>query len=150
MTDTIEIEEIRGLSVRRPWAACIASGHKPVENRTRKVNFRGWLAIHAAEKFEDGALFDYWVRDALAAAPSQAMFPRAIIATARLSGCHEPAPGCDPLWCQQYAPWHWELTEISALEAPIFRPGALGLWRLTEQEEVRVREHLHQQMAGSR
>uniref|UniRef100_A8GLP2 ASCH domain-containing protein n=1 Tax=Serratia proteamaculans (strain 568) TaxID=399741 RepID=A8GLP2_SERP5 len=39
----------KALSVRQPWAWLIVNGHKPVENRTWRTNYRGPLLIHASK-----------------------------------------------------------------------------------------------------
>jgi hypothetical protein len=49
----IDIPDL-ALSVRQPWAFCLAAGWKPVENRSWKrgnpgLNFRGEFAIHASQ-----------------------------------------------------------------------------------------------------
>ena len=41
------------LSVRQPWAWLIVSGHKPVENRTWRTDYRGPLLIHAGGRMAD-------------------------------------------------------------------------------------------------
>jgi hypothetical protein len=38
---------VKALSIRQPWAWLIAHGHKDVENRTWKTEFRGPFLIHA-------------------------------------------------------------------------------------------------------
>jgi len=40
---------MKALSIRQPWAWLITHGWKPVENRTRKSNYRGPLYIHAGK-----------------------------------------------------------------------------------------------------
>jgi hypothetical protein len=53
----------KALSVRQPWAWAIAAGYKPVENRTWKVDYQGWIAIHAAISrvgFDDA---DIWLQE---------------------------------------------------------------------------------------
>lgn len=42
------------LSVKQPWADCLVAGIKPVENRSRRTSYRGWLAIHASNKRDGG------------------------------------------------------------------------------------------------
>ena len=39
---------IPALSIRQPWAICVAHGIKPVENRTRRTRYRGKFYIHAS------------------------------------------------------------------------------------------------------
>lgn len=41
---------MKALSIRQPWAWLIVNGHKKVENRTWRTNFRGEFAVHAASK----------------------------------------------------------------------------------------------------
>jgi hypothetical protein len=40
---------MRALSIRQPWAWLIVQGHKRVENREWRTNYRGPLLIHAAK-----------------------------------------------------------------------------------------------------
>lgn len=44
------------LSIQQPWAWMIVSGHKDVENRTWRRNFRGPVLIHAGKKHDVGAV----------------------------------------------------------------------------------------------
>src|SRR6516225_9551070 len=44
--------DIRALSIRQPWAELILRRRKPIEIRTWKSDYRGWLLIHASEKWE--------------------------------------------------------------------------------------------------
>ena len=49
------------LSIRQPWAWLIVNGHKDVENRKWKTNFRGQVLIHASKQIDaDGAI---WVEE---------------------------------------------------------------------------------------
>jgi hypothetical protein len=38
------------LTIRQPWASLVVHGHKPVENRVWRTNYRGVLYIHAGTK----------------------------------------------------------------------------------------------------
>ena len=40
---------MKALSIRQPWAWLIVNGHKDIENRSWKTNFRGRVAVHAAK-----------------------------------------------------------------------------------------------------
>lgn len=42
--------EIKALTVQQPFAELIAKGEKLVENRTKSIEYRGKLAIHAAKR----------------------------------------------------------------------------------------------------
>jgi activating signal cointegrator 1 len=43
-----EIKEMRSLSIAQPWAHCIVSRGKNVENRSWNTTYRGTIAIHAS------------------------------------------------------------------------------------------------------
>jgi hypothetical protein len=136
--------EIRGLTVRRPWAACIASGMKSIENRSWRTSYRGLLAIHSsAGPFEETALFSNAVLEALSRAPGRSFHKGVIVATARLAGCHRAqSAACDSPWCDPDALWHWEFAEIRPLDLPISAKGALGLWRLLPETFEPMTYHL--------
>jgi len=46
-----EMLPIRGLTQIQPWATLIATEQKPIETRTKRSHFRGWLLIHAGKKW---------------------------------------------------------------------------------------------------
>ncbi|NUS82701.1 MAG: ASCH domain-containing protein [Streptomyces sp.] len=139
----------RGLTIRQPWAFAIAEGFKTVENRTRRTNYRGSLLIHAGLKHDGTVPIVRYSRDAAirlddlggsgnfyearAAVPSVLYQPHptlalgAVIATARLTGCHEAADGCCAPWGFPDQ-WHWELADVQPLQRAIAKAGALGLW----------------------
>ncbi|MCX5285963.1 ASCH domain-containing protein [Streptomyces sp. NBC_00198] len=141
----------RGLTIRQPWAFAIAEGFKTIENRTRRTNYRGSLLIHAGRDFEDSVPIVHYSRDAAtrldelggrsnfwdarAHLPSRIVPPpptslalSAVIATARLDGCHEAADGCCAPW--GFADrWHWELANVQPLQTAVPRNGALSLWK---------------------
>lgn len=48
----MKIKEIRALSITQPWAECILSEGKNVENRTWNTKLRGYIAIHASSSFD--------------------------------------------------------------------------------------------------
>lgn len=41
---------MRAITIRQPYARCVAAGVKPVENRGRNCTYRGPIAIHAAQR----------------------------------------------------------------------------------------------------
>jgi len=43
---------MRALSIRQPWAWLIVNGHKDIENRSWRTNYRGPFFIHAGLKVE--------------------------------------------------------------------------------------------------
>ena len=48
----MKIKEIRALSITQPWAECILSEGKNVENRSWITHQRGYVAIHASSSYD--------------------------------------------------------------------------------------------------
>jgi len=141
---------MRGLTVRQPWAFAIAEGFKTVENRTRRTNYRGPLLIHAGLKHdrsvpivrysrdaairldELGGSGNFWEARGLVPSvfykPHATLALGAVIATARLDGCHEAVDGCCAPWGVPGC-WHWELADVQPLQTAVARTGALTLWK---------------------
>ncbi|MFP8945217.1 hypothetical protein ACLIYM_27790 [Streptomyces fenghuangensis] len=134
--------DVRGLSVRQPWAACIAHLDKTIENRGRPVAYTGLIAIQATKTVDRAAL-----REALADLPGRDV-RGAVLAVARLTGCHssttchgtcsdwaqlpdENVPGARPVW-------HWQLADVLPLHRPVAATGALCLWRPTRELRHRI------------
>lgn len=137
--------DIRGLTIRQPWAYAIAHAEKTIENRGWTTGYRGLIAIHAAASAGPRDQWEYaadMVAD-LANIPyrdvERGMQVRsAIVAVAYLSGVcstsyglpHRMGLACD---C---GPWamprqrHLKLIGVTALARPVPCKGALGLWRL--------------------
>ena len=44
---------MKALTIWQPWATLIALGRKRIETRPRPYRYRGWLAVHAALRWED-------------------------------------------------------------------------------------------------
>lgn len=128
--------EIRALTIRQPWAACVASGQKLTENRTWPTKYRGLLAIHAAQSVDTGALQISASREhiwrALAVDPALALRRSAVIAVAQLVDCHlEDHQGCCAPWGETGPKiWHWQLADVRALPRPVSCKGRLSLWHL--------------------
>lgn len=51
-----DINEMKALSIRQPWAWLIVNGYKPIENRSWKTKFRGKFLIHAPKKIDREAI----------------------------------------------------------------------------------------------
>lgn len=143
---------IRGLTVKQPWAFAIAEGFKPIENRTRRTNHRGEIYLHTSKALQRGVSIVRYSRDAairldelggwanfwnaLEAIPSRFAKPHptlacsAVIATARITGCHYAGDGCRDD-CKAWGEpdrWHWEISDARALTTAVATNGALGLW----------------------
>lgn len=125
---------MKALTLRQPWAWAIASGHKTTENRSRRINYRGPLAIHAGAAWDRHGGADTRVLDAFGSTTpiDPAGFPgrihfRAVIATARVVDCHPSVVGCCPPW-GDLGSWHWVLADVAPLDPPVPATGRLGLW----------------------
>jgi hypothetical protein len=116
---------MRVLTVCQPYAHLIATGAKPIENRTWQTFYRGPLAIHAGRSRA-------WLEEA-EAGPELAF--GAIVATAMLVAClpkfnRHPWRERAALFDHEHAhgPWCWVLEEVRALPEPIPVKGRQGLW----------------------
>jgi len=157
--------EMRALTVCQPWAACIAHLGKTVENRSWRFPpaLAGQrIAIHAGKAivpcdeplaglFDSHAQEDWWHAWRLRRArrPSPARWPGkivlgAVVAAAHVTGCHwweECAAGpCSP-WAAR-GQYHWQLTTVTALPAPVPCAGAQRLWFLPPGTDAAVRAQL--------
>lgn len=123
-----EAQDLRAISVRRPWANLIAAGHKTIENRTWSTGYRGDLLIHAGKSWEhDGPITALALGITEFASPGRC--PTGYLAVARLQDVH-PAAGCCVPWGQQGpGVYHWVLTGVVPLSTPVAGPGQLGLYR---------------------
>lgn len=130
--------ELRALTIRQPWAACIASGRKLVENRTWPTRHRGPLAIHSSAT-RDMAV-PRLALEAYSLAPSPSWALGSILAVAELTGCHEYKPGCcTSPWAEKSAGvWHWVLADVRAVPEPVACKGSLSLWRVPSAVAERV------------
>ena len=54
--------KIKALSVRQPWANMLVYGHKSIEIRTWRTNYRGRLLICAAKKIDSDADIGFFLR----------------------------------------------------------------------------------------
>ncbi len=149
--------EIRGLSIKQPYAWAITVGAKPVENRTRGTRYRGLLAIHASKSVMAASLDDPRILDAIAVRDFEigeaASATGAVVAVAELTGCHHSDECMMPVsqergvrtGCSAWAvrgQWHIEIRVIRALPEPVPCRGMLGLWRLPPDVEAKVRRQL--------
>jgi hypothetical protein len=132
---------MKALTVRHPWAQCIASGRKTIENRTRQVSYRGPLAIHtSARGFDEMALLNPIVLEALMDVRGASWHHGRIIAVATLADCHRCDGACSP-WAEAGA-WHLELADIRALSHGVTAKGQLGLWTPDEATTRRIAAQL--------
>ncbi len=144
----------KAISVRQPWASCIASTHrdaKRVENRGRPTRYRGLVAIHASLTTDTAADHDERVIRVRDGGPRLYRPVGAVIAVADLVDCHqsewpddEPAccfPWGDLFYGDGLAPaWHLVLDNVHVLGQPVPAKGQLGVpWTLPADVAAQVR-----------
>jgi len=142
-----DVDEVRALTVRQPWAGLIASGHKLVDNRSGMTHYRGPLAIHAGVTFSEQGGSDPRVRKAMKRRPLAADYTDGelghLIALVDLVDCHPAAqvPGvatcCAPWGDREYSygrrtsvAFHLVLAHPRPIDPAIKMRGQQGLWRL--------------------
>ncbi|MFH8295082.1 hypothetical protein [Streptomyces sp. NPDC018059] len=119
---------VRGLTIKQPWAWAITAG-KNVENRTWKVPRKCigvTLLVHAGLKPARDAFLDERILTLPAMPPVLAT--GAVLAIARLAGCHPEDGGCCAPWGDPGA-FHWQLEDVRPLPEPVTYTGALSLWK---------------------
>lgn len=127
----------RALTVKQPWAACIATGQKRVENRTWQTRHRDPLLIHAGAEWDKNATrlaLDPHAAPVMSTyygAPAELSGVSAILAVAMIDDCHPYEPGCcASVWAEKTpSAWHWVLGSVRALPVPVPCKGSLSLWR---------------------
>lgn len=145
---------MKAITVQQPYAWAILHGGKTVENRSRSVNYRGPVAIHAGTRWSDRGARDRRVMEAATDAhrhgypapePGQAsgvLLPNGLpmgklIGVVDIIDCHPARPGCcDDPWCDpshdgRAIGAHIVLANARRLTEPIRARGQLGLWSLT-------------------
>jgi hypothetical protein len=139
---------VKVLSVKNPWAFLTIHYGKNIENRFRKTNYRGRIAIHASRKsaewaFDTSLLECQFEKGLISStvyfALQEASNRRAeientngkIIGTVELYNCTyselTKAANNSP-WAEPDAAWHYWLKDPVALAEPIPARGMLGLW----------------------
>lgn len=137
--------KIHVLTVKQPWAHLIVHGyrrfdgivgHKSIENRSRRTNYRGTLYIHAGKSFDAKALDD--IGNFCPAAKVEVMQSMAriiqergkIIGRVQLLGCGYPELGStqESCWAEVGA-WHWILADPEPV-VPFPARGQLGIWTM--------------------
>lgn len=137
------------VSLWQPWASLIGHG-KLIETRSWRTDYRGPLAIHAAQKW-NGRLATIILQEPFRSSLQAAGFPRgdglplgAIVAVCTLRDCVQIGQGdlfsspsflpTDPveLAFGDYRPgrYMWMLSDVMTLPEPIATVGYQRLWRV--------------------
>ena len=125
---------MKALTLTQPWASLVALGHKKVETRSWRTNYRGELAIHAAKGYPKSAREFASLEAAVGRLPERIPLS-AVVCVVRLVDVQPTAEaafylsGLERL-LGDYSPgrfaWFLEMVEVFA--EPIPATGALGLW----------------------
>jgi hypothetical protein len=133
---------MKALSVRAPWWWFIIHGHKDIENREWKTNFRGRVLIHASSWFRYTVTAEdqYWAvqvagleKEWLAQKiPSPANMPKGcLVGSVDIVGCVSDS---DSPWF--FGKYGFVLANPVAFEKPIPFKGALGFFDVPDGIEV--------------
>lgn len=140
---------MKAITVRQPWARCVAIGAKNVENRGRATAYRGPLAIHAAKAPDVAGDRDERVRRLYGEDPR---LGAPVGAVATLADCHQASP-IWPTCCGEWAEplyggkpaWHLVLEGAVLLDHPVYARGEVRVpWELPEDVAVKVQAQLDQ------
>lgn len=114
---------VKTLSIKQPWAYCIMHLGKDVENRTRRTNIRGTIAIHASKKID----YDAYYRlkfNGYELPPIQKLETGKVIGTVELIDCVEEHTS---KWKEE-GTYGYVLINPTTLKNPFFAKGQLGFW----------------------
>lgn len=125
---------MKALSIRQPWSELVLQGRKTIELRTWKTNYRGRIAVHAAQKVELQACAVYGFDPAK-------LVCGALVGTVDIV---EMVPLNEKHW-DELRDQHldlgtdpgdllgWRLANPQRLPQPIPMPGHLGLFNVPDQ-----------------
>lgn len=117
------------LTVKQPWAYCIMYLSKDIENRTRKTNIRGTIAIHASKQIDHAAY--YWLRAQGYELPSiEALTTGKILGTVEITDCVQEHIS---IW-KEKGTWGYVLQNPKPFSEPIAAKGNLGFWKYHQNE----------------
>jgi hypothetical protein len=140
------------ITVRQPWAQCIAIGRKDIENRGRWTSHRGEVAIHAGRTIDQNGCDDPRVVELYDSDPAIGMALGAVIAVAELTDCHSALQYLNGTTCCR--PWgeplhngqpgyHLVLANVRMLWTPVHCRGSLPVpWTMTAEDTAKVRAEL--------
>lgn len=125
------------LTVRQPYASLLVSGIKDVENRSRRMNYRGTVLIHAGAKMHevmDGIGMKIFLVGAspvdqkivkMAAEATRNDLFGCIVGSVEIVDCVQDSPS---EWAER-GQWHWVCRNAKVFTQPIRNvKGRLGLW----------------------
>ena len=134
------IKSMRVLSIAQPWASCIVSKGKNVENRSWSTKFHGYFAIHASQS-KDPDRLEYCYESHIRLNPEQLPFG-AIVGFAELVEVitKKDVTRKTEKWFQ--GEHGLVLANIIRLKNPISAKGSLGFWKLKRRKLRKCLEQL--------
>ncbi|WP_052311734.1 MULTISPECIES: hypothetical protein [unclassified Actinoplanes] len=138
----------------------MAVGAKLVENRAVNIKWRGEIAIHAGMQADPAADSDSRIIGLLGENASHAATRGAIVAVARLVGCHQARQPDDPslTCCGRWGmrlyrgkpAWHLVLADVRRLPKPVPCRGYLHIgWWAKDAVEAEVRAQLDSSLSAA-
>lgn len=124
---------MKALTVQQPWAWAIVAGHKLIENRGQRTHHRGRIAVHAARRYDLGAV--EWIGDKTGIAVPEDLVRGAVIGEVSIVDCIAEGEASPPMdmqgdpWGVCFPGFKWILADPVAYENPVLAKGQLGLWR---------------------
>jgi hypothetical protein len=116
-------ERPRAITIRQPWAWAIVAGHKDVDNRSRRTNFRGELLIHAAVELDPRGFEFLWENGLYRKLPTE--LPRGgLIGMVNVVDCRK---GYESDWAFAGS-WHWILRRPREFKGMLPCRGHQGLF----------------------
>ena len=127
-----KISELKALSIAQPWATCIVSKGKNIENRSWDTKFRGYVAIHAS-KSKDLSRFEYCEEKYKCGLNPENVDFGAIVGIAEIVNVvtKKSLKRETKKWFQGEFGFH--LKNIIKLKKPIKINGALGFWKVNNR-----------------
>lgn len=125
------------ISIQQPWAYCITSGTKRVENRTWLGKHRGLLLIHASKTYQNGVEHPIHADSPEIDIVGMRRAPRgAIVGIYRMLDCIKPGedarlPADQRIWADP-GQFKFLLDEVREFIIPIPYKGALGFFSVPD------------------
>lgn len=128
---------IKTLSVKQPWAYAIMYLGKDIENRTRKTNMRGLIAIHSSKQIDYDAY--YWLKsEGYKLPPLEMLETGKVLGTVELTNCvTEHASE----W-KEDGTFGYVLKNPQPFKVSFDAKGQLGFWSCKIPQEVSINNPL--------
>ena len=122
------------LTVRQPYASLLVGGVKDVENRNRRISYRGTVLIHAGARMHDVVSFlrkrhEFTVEEIVVMTQVNEVEERdlfgCIVGSVEIVDCVQDSTSP---WAER-GQWHWVCRNAKVFDHPVRDvKGRLGLW----------------------